>query len=503
MADRDPAPGADPADSIRRNAAFGLATKLTGALFTGALTIFLVRELEPSGYGVFALAVSVGSLVLLFSDFGISQSTARFIAERRGQSGLVGDILGDSLSLKLAASVLVSILLAALAGPIADAYGESDLVWPLRLIAIAVLGQSVLSLFAGAFEALGRYSLGFRLALSESALEAGTSVALVLLGAGVVGAAGGRAIGYAFGGALGLLLAARLVRPGVIRVGHRARWGFRPIATYAGALLIVEGAFAIYTEIDTLMIGAILGTTAAGLFAAPLRLLVFTQYLGLALATGIAPRLARHPDHPPNVRALQDGLRVLVILQLAMAPPVVVWAEPVVQLVFGSDYAASVDALRFLAPYVVLGGLAPLLALSVNYVGEARRRIPLAIVTVLINAALDLWLINELGIKGASVATDVAVAFYVAGHLWICVRVLDLRLRPLALTLTRAALAAVAMAAALYSFGTESLSAVELIAGGSLAVTAYIVVLVLTRELTRADLHLARGALAEALGRER
>ena len=90
MADRDPAPGADPADSIRRNAAFGLATKLTGALFTGALTIFLVRELEPSGYGVFALAVSVGSLVLPFSDFGISQSTARFIAERRGQSTIVG-----------------------------------------------------------------------------------------------------------------------------------------------------------------------------------------------------------------------------------------------------------------------------------------------------------------------------------------------------------------------------------------------------------------------------
>ena len=279
-------------------------------------------------------------------------------------------------------------------------------------------------------------------------------------------------------------------------------WGYRRIASYAGALLIVEGAFAIYVEIDTLMIGAILGTTAAGLFAAPLKLLIFTQYGGLALAAGIAPRLARHPDHPPNVGALQAGLRWLIVLQVGLAPPLVVWAEPLVDLLLGPDYDASIDALRFLAPYVVLGGLGVLLAVSVNYVGEARRRIPLAILTVVINVALDLWLINELGIKGASIATDVAVAFYVAGHLWICVRVLELRLAPLAITLARSALAAAVMAAVLFAFGTESLSLLQL-AGGSLALTAYIVVLVLTRELTRADLHLARGALAEALGRER
>ena len=43
----------------------------------------LVRVLGPEDYGVFALAISVASLVFLPADFGISQSTARFVAEPR------------------------------------------------------------------------------------------------------------------------------------------------------------------------------------------------------------------------------------------------------------------------------------------------------------------------------------------------------------------------------------------------------------------------------------
>ena len=49
------------------------------------LTIVLVRVLGPEDYGVFALALSVASLVFLPADFGISQSTARFVAEHRGE----------------------------------------------------------------------------------------------------------------------------------------------------------------------------------------------------------------------------------------------------------------------------------------------------------------------------------------------------------------------------------------------------------------------------------
>ena len=485
------APPGDPADSIRRNALFALGVKLSGAFFTGVLTLYLVRALNPSGYGVFTLAVSIGSLMLLVSDFGISASASRFIAERRGESVGIARILGDALSLKLAGATAVSAALFAAAGPIADAYGNQDLFWPMRLMALAVLGQSMLYLFAGFFEAIGRNVVGFRLITSESAVETTASIGLVLLGTGATGAVGGRAIGFCFGALLGVFLAIRAVRPARLRVGARSQWGYLPIASYAAALVVIEGAFALYAQIDTILIGVIISTTAAGLFGAALKFILFAQFPGMAFAGGIAPRVARHPDHPPNIEALQSGLSYLIVLQFALVPPLLVWAEPLTKIVLGPDYGGSVVALRFLAPYAFLAGISPLLALSVNYFGEARRRVIPAVATVVLNGILDVVLINALGIKGASIATDTAILFYVLAHLRICVLILGLDLSPIRGTFLRSGLAALAMAAVLFGFGTSDVGALELVVGGILALVVYLAVLIATKELSPEQLRMA------------
>jgi O-antigen/teichoic acid export membrane protein len=485
----------DPAESIRRNTLFGLLVQLSGAILTGALTLFLVRALGPDDYGIFVLAVSVGSMVLLASDFGISQSAARFIAERRRESHTIGDILSDAFSLKLGASVVISIALFALAGPIANAYGVDELLWPLRLVSVAVLGQSMLQLFAGSFEALGRNSIGFRLALSESAIEAGSSIALVLLGAGVTGAAAGRAIGFGAGALIGFVLAARLIRPGAIRLGTSPRWGYGRIAGYAGALFVIDGAFALFTEIDLLLIGALLDTEDVGLFGAPLKLTALIMYPGLALAAGVAPRLARGEADEPNVGALEASMRLLILLQVLFAGFMLVWAEPIVDIALGDDYEESVDVLRSLALFVVLIGFAPLLSIGVNYMGEARRRVPLAIATVLINAGIDIVLLPEIGILGAAIGTTVATAVYVIGHIWICNDLLDLDLRGLALTFARALLAFAVLCGVLLLIGTSDVSIPLLVAGAIAATLAYAAVLVLTREITREELAAVRRAI--------
>ena len=481
----------DPADSIQRNALFALAVKLSGAFFTGVLTLYLVRALNPSGYGVFTLAVSISALALLLSDFGISASASRFIAERRGQSAGIASILGDALSLKLAGATAVSVGLFAAAGPIADAYGNQDLFWPMRLIAFAVFGQSMLYLFAGIFEAIGRNVLGFRLITSESAVETTASIGLVLLGAGATGAAAGRAIGFCFGALLGAVMVVRAIRPARLRIGPRPQWGYRPIASYAVALVVIEGAFALYTQIDTILIGAIISTTAAGLFGAALKLILFAQFPGMAFASGVAPRVARHPDQPPNIEALQSGLSYLIVLQFALVPPLLVWAEPLTKIVLGPDYGGSVVALRFLAPYVFLSGISPLLALSVNYFGEARRRVIPAVATVVLNGILDVVLINALGIKGASIATDAAILLYVLAHLRICVLILGLELSPILGSFLRSGLASLAMAAVLFGFGTSNLGAPELIVGAVLSLATYLAVLIATAELTPVQLRAA------------
>ena len=120
----------------------------------------------------------------------------------------------------------------------------------------------------------------------------------MLAGAGVVGAAFGRAIGYGFGTALALVLARQAIGARGISLRGSPAGRLREIAGYAGALLIIDAVFAALTQIDILLIGAILGTSAVGIFQAPAKLITFLHYPGLALSAGVSPRLSRGGDRP-------------------------------------------------------------------------------------------------------------------------------------------------------------------------------------------------------------
>lgn len=474
-------------ESISRNAVFAFLGQLATATFTAILTLYLVRALGPTGYGVFTLALAVGGLFMLPADLGINGSMARFIAERRGDRRAIGGIVADALQLKLVLAVVVCVALVAAAGPIADAYDSPAMEWPLRGIALAGLGTGLMALFAYSFSAQGVNTLRFRLTLGESIVETGASIALVALGTGATGAAFGRAAGYLFAGVVGLVMTVRLLGRSSLVRGPLLGDGVRRIARYAGVLALVDGAFRLFEEIDALLIGAFLGVASVGLFQAPLRLVSFLHYPGLALSIAVAPRVARHAQHAPSVGALTGSLRWLVVFQAVLIAPLAVWAEPIIDLLLGSAYDESANALRALAPFAFLAGLAPLLSTAANFLGEGRRRIPIAIVALLVNVAIDVVLLPRIGIVGAGIGNSAAFALYVPGHLWICWRVLRFPLVPLLVTTGRALLAAGAMSGALLAFGTTDLSAVDWIAGAAAGIAAFAVALFVSREVRVGD----------------
>jgi O-antigen/teichoic acid export membrane protein len=481
-------------DSITRNTAFGLATQITTAAFTAVMTVYLVRALGPRDYGVFALAVGIGTLLMLASDFGLTGSAGRFIAELRGDPRAVSAVVSDSTLLKLVIVVPVCVGLFALAGPIANAYDTPGLAWPLRGMSLAVFGQSMFLMYRGVFVALGRVSVTWRVTLIESAIEAGASIMLVLLGAGAAGAAFGRAAGYVLGALLTVLMTVRLL--GRDSVGLRSRGYARRVFGYGTALLIVVVAFTLFEQMNVLLIGAIISAKAVGVFEAPWRLTTFLSYGGQALAFGVAPRLARRKDEGPNVRAFESATRYLTIVQGALVAPLLVWTTPIVELVLGSGYGGSVAVLRALTPYVFLVGLGTFITLAVNYIGEARRRIAISIATAALIAAIDAVLLPRIGIVGGAVATDVSFGLYVAGHFWICKRVMHLRLGPVALTIARCLIAAGVMTAVMALFGTSSLSWVDWMVGSLAGLAAYLAALLATGELSAGELRAARETLA-------
>jgi O-antigen/teichoic acid export membrane protein len=490
--------GASGNESVTASSAFAFASQVATSAFTAALTLYLVRALGNGGYGDFALAVSVGTLAFVPADFGIAFSAARFLAESRGDDRRIAEVVADAVRLKLIFSAVACGALAALAGPIANAY-HAPITWPLRAVALATFGQSVMFLFDASFMAARRLASDLRVVLVESATECSMSIVLVLLVGGATGAAEGRAVGFCCGGAYGLFLGARVFGwPAALRRRGRPS-NTRRIVKYAIPLILVDSAWTLYSTIDLLLIGAYLGTRKVGLFAAPIKLLVLFGYPAQAVSSGVAPRLARSRDHEPDTGAFARGLRVVIVFQGVLLAPMIVWARPLVDIALGSSYHGSIATVRVLSIAAYLYGLAPLVSVSANFLGAANRRIPLMVGAALINTVIDLILIPRIGIMAGAIGTAAALLVMDLGHIFICRRYVEVPLAPLGLSALRTLIAAAVMAAVLLACGTEP-SAPLLVLGAVTGPVAFAATLIVLREMAVADLARARDVVLRRSG---
>jgi O-antigen/teichoic acid export membrane protein len=466
------------------NVGFSFAVRITSGVFTTVLTLFLIRSFDPGVYGTFALALSIGTLMLIPADLGVSQATARFVAEHRGDHVSAARVVSDAFRLKVVASVLFAGALAALAGPVASVFGTPQLEWPLRIMALALIGQSMLQFYDSVFEAEGRLAVYLRVIFLESLTETIATITIVLLGGGAAGAMWGRAAAYTVAALVGgILLIRTLGRVALPSVVGRGYGNAGRIASYGSALLLVDGAFATFSRIDVLLIGGILNVRAVGLFEAPMRLTTIFNYVGASVGSGVAPRLA-HGREAPRKEAFERSLRWLLVFQGLTIAPLLVWADPLTALTLGAGYEESAAVLRALAPFVFLTGISPLLAGTVTYLGEARRRVPIAIGALSLNAGIDLVLLPKVGIVGGAIGTDVGYGVYVAAHFLIVRRLLGTALRPLAVTLLRTGFAVAVMAGVLLAFGTSDVGWPVLIGGGALGAGMYVAALLLSKEIS-------------------
>jgi O-antigen/teichoic acid export membrane protein len=473
---------------VLANTFFGLLTQATTSIFTAALTLYLARALGVNGYGTFALALSVAVIAVAVSDLGLSHSVARYAAERRGDPDALREVVAAGLRLNLVAVLVSGAMLWALAGPIADGFGKPALGWPLRAIAISVIGQGMMLLGLRVFAAARRVDVSAVVVFFESLSETSASVALVALGAGVSGAAFGRAAGYAVGGVATVLAIRRLLGGRLLLRSLPSGASSRELVRYAAPLIVTNSAYTIYAVIDSILIGALLTTGAVGLFAAPLRLVTFVSYLGQAVTGAVAPRMARTPLREPDAAGLAASLRWLVMLQALLLAPIVVWAKPIVALLLGEGFHGSAEVLRGMALYIFLIGVSPLITVSVNFLGLAAQRIPIAVLSLGVNVVLDVLLLPAIGVMGAVIGTSTAYAIYVPAHFVICRRALGLRVRPLVGTAARAGLGACAMALVLVAIGTSRLSPAQWVLGLCAGTLAFALVLVGTGELKLGEL---------------
>lgn len=484
-------------ERVSRSASYALLVQIVGAALTAVLTIFLGRRLSEQQYGDFTFAISVAAIAGLFADIGITSSSGRFVAERRGDRPAAASVIRTSARLKLRVGLIAGAALFALAEPICHAFDQAGAVGPLRALSIALFAQGMFLLFLGTFNALGMVRFNVILAGVESVVEVASSIVLVVLGAAATGAALGNAIGYTVGALAGLVVVWRVV--GRLRAprGAAPAVSARAILTYAGPLLLVDAAFRVFASIDVLLIAALVGGGApVAAFGLSIKLTTFLEYPAAAVAVAVAPRLARWRDGEHELPLFSESLRYLLIMQMMFTAPVLVWSQAILHLIFGDKYPEAPEVLQALAPLIYLQGIAQLATLAVNYIGEARRRVPIAFLMLAVNAAIDVVLLPKIGVVAGAIGTSAAYLVWVPAHLWILRRRVGLALAPLAVTALRTCLGGAAMVGVLAALGTGVVPVGLMLAGAVLGPAAYLLTLFAVREVSLADVANLRGIVA-------
>jgi len=408
-----PAAGVD--DGATRTAGAAVATfaSLVGsAALTASLTLALIHLLSKHEYGLFALGVGVIQVVVLASDLGVTLSTSQRLVtveqrdarRRSAASGLLVRTVGV---------VVVCGAVAAAAAPLADVLGSRELAPVLRVAALAAAGQALLQFGRICLVALGAARAMLAAILVEGTLELVASIALVLATTTAVAAMVGRAIAFAVGALLATWLLARALG-GRGRPARREAW---TIARGGLPLAVADLTWVLFLQIDVLLIGALLTTADVASFEAPLRALAFGGYLGYALGLAIGPRLAANATRHEAARHLRFGLRIAAVAQGLVTICWVLVVAPAAPLLFGGDYRSSADVMYALAPYLYLSGMLPLLSLALVYTGRGSARAAVYAGALALNAILDLVLLEPLGVLGAAIGSNVALALLLVLHI--------------------------------------------------------------------------------------
>jgi O-antigen/teichoic acid export membrane protein len=222
----------------------------------------------------------------------------------------------------------------------------------------------------------------------------------------------------ALGGYLAYLQTARSVFPGLTiapRLFSRALW--REITMLSVYLFVIDMAFQVAFNIDNLVIGAFLGTSAIAIYAVALRLSVFQrrlcdQFSGMLFPVAVG--ISGANDRAGLATALIEGARVGVVLVVGVTICLANYAGPLVRAWMGPGFDGSVQPLYVLAiAGLVLVGNASQHSILVA-TGRHRLVAWVWVAEAIANLVLSLVWVRRYGTVGVALGTAVPIA---VGHL--------------------------------------------------------------------------------------
>jgi O-antigen/teichoic acid export membrane protein len=416
-----PAPDATPSPvwSVMTGTATRYALLAVNVALGVVLMPFTVRHLGVAAYGLWMLIASLTSYFQLL-DLGYGSGLVRHVAaaDARGNVTAVNDLLGTfvvvyaGLGLLAAAGTLGLIVWAVPRFPHLSA---SEIRRGQLLLAIMGLRVAVgfpMTVFGAVTTARQRFALNNTVAIGVALVNGLVTYIVLAAGQGLVAlVASTTAVGLA--SYAGYAWTARRAFPALrIRPASFTPALVRDVTTFSVYLFIIDLAVQIGFNLDTVVVGAALGTSAVAVYAVSLRLADYQRQLCNQFNGFLFPLAVRFGagGRADALEALLiDGTRLALLLVTGVTIGVLGFAGPLIARWMGPGFDAGIVPLYVLAVTgVVLVGQGPL---GNILLGTGRHRLVayVSLGEAIANLGLSVLLVRRFGLLGVAVGTAVPV----------------------------------------------------------------------------------------------
>lgn len=186
-------------------------------------------------------------------------------------------------------------------------------------------------------------------------------------------------------------------------------------------LMLSSAAAFIYLRIDQVMVGRIMNEAAVGIYAAGVKLTEVFYFIPGVICGSLFPAIvnARKTNQAIYHSRLKKLYILLGVLGLLIATSVALLSGPIINFVFGADYLPAIPVLQIYIWSSVGLFLGSVVGSQLMAENRTKEIFFINFVAMILNVALNLWLIQKIGLIGAALATLVA---YSVGPLWMLLR---------------------------------------------------------------------------------
>ncbi len=312
-------------------------------------TIFIAKLLNSDMYGLYAIALSVPNLLVIFRDWGVNSAMVRYTAQYRveGRKSEVRSIFVAGIVFELALGITLSLASFLISGFAANTIFNQPLVAPLIQIAsLSILASGLITVAGAAFTGTEVTSYNSVMLICQSTIKTVVIIGLVYAGLGTTGAVLGYTISAIIAGLIGIILMLTLYRkfPKPFSLKLETLEYTKEMLKYGIPLSLATILSGFLAQFYIIVLASFSDTSVIGNYNLALNFVVLISFFSLPITTMLFPafsKLDAKKDNAALKNVYQYSVKYASLLVVPVTALVMCLSGPAISTIFGDSYSLA------------------------------------------------------------------------------------------------------------------------------------------------------------------